>query len=188
MTATHPSPRDRTELTEASAFLCSLPSPPAPAVPQRPAQTVSRTFSSSAMSETPNYGNDGVADYTYHVGDDPEDDGERKSVFKLKDPIDVHSLLRPGGGGVIFEPEMDESLREGAQSDRNYLTGENDGEDVEKMMQRWNAIDCLLILECLAQTDTLIAGFMALILTTAQGPRKMRMTRTSHHLKEGPKE
>ena len=89
------------------------------------------------MSGTHNYGNDGVADYTYHAGDDPEDDDERKSVFKLKDPIDVHSLLRPGGGGVIFEPEIDESLRlrEESQSERNYVMGGSDG-DVEKMMQR----------------------------------------------------
>ena len=76
-------------------------------------------------------GDDGVADYTYHVGDDPEGDDERKSVFRLKDPIDVDSLLRPGGGGVIFEPEIDEECR----SDMNYAAAGRDG-DVEKMMQR----------------------------------------------------
>ena len=102
------------------------------------------------MAGTRNYGNDdGVADYTYHAGDDPEGDDERKSVFRLKDPIDVHSLLRPGGGGVIFEPEMDESLREESQSDRNYAMGGNDG-DVEKMMQRWSGIDERIFLEYLA--------------------------------------
>ena len=78
---------------------------------------------------------DDVADYTYQVGDDPEGDGERKSLFRLRNPIDVDSLVRPGGGGVIFEPEMDEPLREESQSDRNYFNADRDG-DVERLMQR----------------------------------------------------
>ena len=87
---------------------------------------------SFAMAGALNEGDDGgVADYTYHAGDDPEGDDERKSVFRLKDPIDVGSLLRPGGGGVIFEPEVDEECR----SDMNYAAAGRDG-DVEKMMQR----------------------------------------------------
>ena len=107
-----------------------------PVASQAPSSyTLHPSLESFAMAGALHEGDDGVADYTYHVGDDPEGDDERKSVFRLKDPIDVDSLLRPGGGGVIFEPEIDEECR----SDMNYAAAGRDG-DVEKMMQRWSAI------------------------------------------------